>query len=49
MNTNDKGFAKSAAAARIDALCAGPIARPDYAANMRAAQQAVAAQLRIMP
>jgi hypothetical protein len=49
MNTNDKGFAKSARSARIDQLCAGHTAAPDYSANVRAAQQAVAAQLRIRP
>jgi hypothetical protein len=49
MTTNDKGFTKSARAARIDQLCAGHTAAPDYSANMRAAQQAVAAQLRAQP
>jgi hypothetical protein len=49
MTTTDKGFTKSARAARIDALCAGHKNAPDYSANVRAAQQAVAAQLRIRP
>ena len=48
MNSNH-GMIKSTRAARIDQLCAGHTTAPDYAANMRAAQQAVAAQLRIMP
>jgi hypothetical protein len=49
MTATDKGFTKSARAARIDQLCAGHTTAPDYAANMRAAQQAVAAQLRVHP
>jgi len=46
---NNHGMTKSARAARIDQLCAGHTNSPDYAANMRAAQQAVAAQLRVQP
>jgi len=46
---NDKGMTKSAAAKRIDALCAGHTTAPDYSANVRSAQQAVAEHLRIMP
>jgi len=49
MTTTDKGFTRSARAARIDQLCAGHVNSPDYSANVRAAQQAVAAQLRIRP
>jgi len=49
MTTNEKGFTRSARAARIDQLCAGHTTAPDYSANVRAAQQTVAAQLRIMP
>jgi hypothetical protein len=49
MTTNENGLTRSATAARIDAQCARIVARPDYAANMRAAQQAVAAQLRTRP
>jgi len=44
---NNHGMVKSARAARIDQLCAGHKNAPDYSANVRAAQQAVAAQLRI--
>jgi len=46
---NDKGMTRSARAARIDQLCAGHTNAPDYSANVRAAQQAVAAQLRTQP
>jgi hypothetical protein len=49
MNTNNQGMTKSARATRIDQLCAGHTAAPDYSANVRAAQQAVAAQLRVQP
>jgi hypothetical protein len=46
---NNHGMIKSARAARIDSMCSGLVARPDYSANVRAAQQAVAAQLRVQP